>query len=93
MKKLTFKGVKIDSKVAPQLEAYVQKAYKCSFEELTAIEQYDAIMNVYDSIENAIDAHYCKSVDALMVTSVGLPSSSEWLDDLDLEPQDSYYPW
>ena len=50
-------------------------------------------MNVYDSIENAIDAHYYKSVDALMVTSVGLPSSSEWLDDLDLEPQDSYYPW
>lgn len=93
MKNLFFKGVKIDSKVAPQLEAYVQKAYKCSFDQLTAIEQYDAIMNVYDSIENAIDAHYYNGVDALMVTSIGLPSSNEWLEDLDLEPQDSYYQW
>ena len=65
MKNLFFKGVKIDSKVAPQLEAYVQKAYKC----------------------------YYNGVDALMVTSIGLPSSNEWLEDLDLEPQDSYYQW
>lgn len=92
MKKLFFKGVKLHPEVAEKVTAYAQKAYRCSYEQLDAIEQYDCIMASIDSFNAALDAYYDAHPTpvASWVQEVRL---SDLVDNLDLEPQDSYYQW
>lgn len=92
MKDLFFKSEKLHPEVAEKVASYAQKAYRCSYEQLDTIEQYDCIMNSIDSFNAALDAYYnahpepvCSGVQEICL--------SDLIDDLDLEPQDSYYQW
>lgn len=92
MKKLNFKGVALHPAMAEKVEKYAEKAYRCSYEQLDAIEQYDCIMACVDLFDAATDAYY-DTHQELVVTGVQEIVLSDIISDLDLEPQDSYYPW
>lgn len=92
MKKLSFKGVALHPAMAEKVIAYAEKAYRSSYEELSTIEQYDCVMACIDSFDAATDAYY-DTHQELVVTGVQELCLSDLIDDLDLEPQDSYYQW
>lgn len=92
MKTLYFKGVKLHPEVAEKVTTYAQKAYRCSFEQLDAIEQYDCIMSSIDSFNDALDAYY-NAHPTPVASGVQEILLSDLIDNLDLEPQDSYYQW
>lgn len=91
-KALYFKGVKLHPAMAEKVIAYAEKAYRCSYEQLSTVEQYDCIMVCADTFDAATDAYYDTHQD-LVVTGVPEIVLSDIISDLDLEPQDSYYPW
>ena len=92
MKNLTFRGVKLHPAMAEKAEAYAQKAYRCSYEQLSTIEQYDCVMASVDEFNAATDAYY-NTHPELIVSGIQEVCLSDMIDDLDLEPQDSYYQW
>lgn len=91
-KALFFKGVKLHPAMAEKAETYAQKAYRCSYEQLSTVEQYDCVMASVDEFNAATDAYY-NTHPELIVSGIQEVCLSDMIDDLDLEPQDSYYQW
>lgn len=92
MKTLKFKGVKLHPAMAEKVIMYAEKAYRCSYEQLSTVEQYDCIMACVDLFDAATDAYY-DTHQELVVTGIPEISLQDLVDNLDLEPQDSYYQW
>ena len=92
MKKLTFKGVKLHPAMAEKVIAYAEKAYRCSYEQLSTVEQYDCVMACIDLFDAATDVYY-DTHQGLVFSGIPEISLQDLVDNLDLEPQDSYCPW
>lgn len=92
MKKLTFKGVKLHPAMAEKVIAYAEKAYRCSYEQLSTVEQYDCVMACIDLFDAATDVYY-NTHQGLVFSGIPEISLQDLVDNLDLEPQDSYCPW
>lgn len=91
-KALYFKGVKLHPAMAEKVVAYAEKAYRCSYEKLSAIEQYDCIMASIDSFDAATDAYYDMHQE-LVYSGIPAVYLSDMTDNLDLEAPDGYYQW
>lgn len=92
MKTLKFKGVKLHPAMAEKVVAYAKKAYRCSYEQLSAIEQYDCIMACVDLFDAATDAYY-DTHQELVYSGIPAVCLSDMTDNLDLEAPDGYYQW
>lgn len=90
MKTLYFNGVKLHPAMAEKVVAYAEKAYRCSYEQLSTVEQYDCIMAVIDEFNTAEDVYYDTHPD-LIVSRVTQIRLADMVNNLNLSPQDSYY--
>lgn len=90
MKNLKFKGVKLHPAMAEKVVAYAEKAYRCSYDELSTIEQYDCVMAAIDEFNAAEDVYYDTHPD-LIVSRVTQIRLADMVNNLNLSPQDSYY--
>lgn len=92
MKDLFFKGVKLHPAMAEKVVEYAEKAYRCSYEQLSMIEQYDSIMAAIDEFNDAQEVYFDRHPD-LVVASVRQTTLTDMVNKLKLTPQDSYYQW
>lgn len=89
MKKLYFKGVEMHQAMAEKVVAYAEKAYRCSYEQLDTVEQYDCIMAAIDEFNTAEEVYFDRHPYPVGtgVRQIGL---SDIVGRLRLTPQDSY---